>query len=495
MQNDLGDTRLELYILEHSYRWLAGVPAHAQFWNPPIFFPEKNAAAFTDLLLGAAPVYWLIRALGFLPDTSFQLWMLGMALLNFAAFYLWLRRGLNFRGDSSLIGAFVFAFGSPRAAQASHPQLLPHFFSVLALVALTELFKNARSPKAPGWIAAFAACLVLEFYAAFYLGWFLVLGLGVALVIAYLDPKARPSLRTAWERQPWAWIGALAGAALALLPMALHYLEAARRVGFRHYSEVFPPRIQAWLYQGEGLYAWQMKVKAFSMLSIEQRLSIGWISLALAIIGLRRFSRKKPWARIALATAAILILATTEVYPGVTPWRLLFHVLPGAKAIRALSRIGLLLLIPAGLGVAAYFEQSRKKGWALAALAALVIVEQIQPGQSYDKLQARWRADHIAQAIPENCPAFYFAALGPLPDYIYQLDAMWAGLERGIPTLNGYSGTAPSERSPLSHNVSESFAELERLKSQVGTWAQGQGLSPSEYCWVSFAADGEGDVR
>src|SRR3954451_16918082 len=57
MQNDPGDTRLVNYILEHSRLWLQSAPGHLEFWNPPIFHPVKNAAAYTEILLGAAPVY------------------------------------------------------------------------------------------------------------------------------------------------------------------------------------------------------------------------------------------------------------------------------------------------------------------------------------------------------------------------------------------------------------------------------------------------------
>jgi hypothetical protein len=36
VQGDLGDTRLVNFTLEHSYRWLAGMPLAEDLWSPPI---------------------------------------------------------------------------------------------------------------------------------------------------------------------------------------------------------------------------------------------------------------------------------------------------------------------------------------------------------------------------------------------------------------------------------------------------------------------------
>jgi hypothetical protein len=56
------DPRLVAFILEHTtYRWLAGFPLHGDFWSPPIFFPQQGVGAYTEMLVGAAPPYWLAR--------------------------------------------------------------------------------------------------------------------------------------------------------------------------------------------------------------------------------------------------------------------------------------------------------------------------------------------------------------------------------------------------------------------------------------------------
>jgi len=65
---------------------VAGGHALAEdLWSPPIFFPVRDVAFYTDLLLGVAPLYWPWRWLGAGPETSYQLWMLTIWSLNFAA--------------------------------------------------------------------------------------------------------------------------------------------------------------------------------------------------------------------------------------------------------------------------------------------------------------------------------------------------------------------------------------------------------------------------
>ena len=82
IQTDPGDTRLNNYILEHTHSWLINSNNHESFWDPPFFFPNKNVLAYTDLLLGLYPYYFVLRVLGFLPDTSFQLLIILMSIMN-----------------------------------------------------------------------------------------------------------------------------------------------------------------------------------------------------------------------------------------------------------------------------------------------------------------------------------------------------------------------------------------------------------------------------
>src|SRR6266478_100331 len=177
MHVNTGDTRLVNFILEHSYRWvLAWLSLHPiSLWNQPFFFPTANVGAYSEILLGSAPIYWLFRVAQFAPDTSFQLWMMAVLTLDYFAMIVFLRNCLGFRAFSSTVGALLFAFASPRLAQMDHQQLLPQFFTVFALYGLFRFFRPARMSSAQG-IHLFFLGSVLQLWAGFYLGWFLFFG-------------------------------------------------------------------------------------------------------------------------------------------------------------------------------------------------------------------------------------------------------------------------------------------------------------------------------
>src|SRR5258705_12913284 len=95
VQEELGDTRLVQWFLEHCWRWVIRDPQHRHFFYPPMFFPARNTLAYSETMLGSAPAFFLWRALGFPSDTSFQLWQLTVSVLNFAAALRFLRGGVR----------------------------------------------------------------------------------------------------------------------------------------------------------------------------------------------------------------------------------------------------------------------------------------------------------------------------------------------------------------------------------------------------------------
>src|SRR5262249_28767940 len=136
---DPADARLVNYLLEHTWHWLRRDPPHRDLWGPPFFYPEPNVGAYSDVLLSAGPCYWPWRALGLPPETTFHLCFLLLASLNYWSFYLFQTRCLRFPPAAAGLGAFLFAFASPRLVQVSHLQLHAHFYTVLCLYAAFRL--------------------------------------------------------------------------------------------------------------------------------------------------------------------------------------------------------------------------------------------------------------------------------------------------------------------------------------------------------------------
>jgi hypothetical protein len=502
-QGGLADSRLVNYILEHEYRWLMGYPAHAEFWSPPVFHPGKNTLAYSETLLGAAPIYWVFRMFRLPPDTAFQFWLLALSVLNYAAGWLLLRRGAGFLGFPSSLGAFLFAFANARIAHIGHPQLLPAFYPAIALLALCRLMVPAAKAggrlKSLVWSSLLVGSISAQFYTCIYTAWFLVFGLGVAAIAAGLIRESRSAIVTALRiHAPSLALGSLV-AGLILLPMAHHYLQAASEVGMREFDRTLPmlPRVQSWIYMGPGnwLYGWMSGVPPFrSMMapfSYEQALGFGFVTLACAGAGffLRRSS---PFYRGLLFASLALVLVTT-LWPGdLSLWRPVHEIVPGASALRAVARIGNLLIFPMAVGAASFSQWAQDKGPMAWIACFACVLEQGGTTEAYGKGQAREEVAEVARSVDPRSSSFLYSVLQPgVPDWAgsvpvkYHVDSMWAQLELGIPTINGYSGHSPPGWTFKAAIVSRTPAEHVRLSELLREWLARHGIDPARVCWTT----------
>ncbi len=498
MQWDLGDTRLLVYVLEHSFRWVMRSPHHLDFWSPPFFYPARNVAAYSENLLGVAPFYWSWRWLGAPMDSAFQLWILSVSTLNFAAAYALLRRALVHRPESAAIGAFVFAFGASRINQLGHEQLLPQFYTIIAIYSLIRLVSKPdllSAPRALLYIAAFFLAIVAQLYASVYYGWFLVLALGVAAPFSLLS-AVRSNFWNLIKRH-WLSIGiAAALSAWLLSPMIIHYLRSAGQVGYRPFSEVnyYQARWASWLDIGpySWLYGRLADLSIFKNLPAEheQRLSFGYFTTFLSCVGLV-IGRRKPIVQVLLALSLILGIASTSTAAGATAWRFVYHLVPGAAAIRTMARIGVLALIPGAIGVALCVEHFFERGiWYVVPIFSLACVaEQRLATPFFDKLWNRSATERIAAQIDPKCEAFFYAALGGrFETWKYHLDAMWASLISRVPTLNGYTGNSPPGWVLFESNIRDAPG-VQRVRFLVHDWVVRNHLAPEHVCLLFLPAD------
>ena len=487
------DPRLIAYVFEHAYRWLGGDPAHAELWSPPIFFPQKDVGQYTEPLFGLAPFYWPWRLAGFAPLASYQLWLATVCALNYLSALALLRWSLGATLPAATIGSFVFAFGSARIASLSKAHLVPSFYLVLATIALVELFRDppragARVP-AWGWVALFAAALVVQFNSAFYPFYFY----GLALLLAALWTLCVPSLRrAAWpvvRGNAVAIVVCGALAVLAIAPLAARYVAAAGDVGFRTYDPTKITQWFSWLLTGSSnwLYGWLDDRPRFRPWSRSIHANgLGFLTMLLAAVGLWRARRRALVVVLVLVTLTMFVL-TVRVYGDASLWRWVRVAVPGGEGLRAVARVGTLLAFPVAIGLALFFDQESRRGrtWLLVALAAVCVLEQVHRDLSFDRSFVDWRVARIAEIVPPGCRAFFLATTGGAGDPDVHDDAMWASLAVGVPTVNGRSGAVPPGWMLTDAHVA---GEDERsdLRRRLAEWAAARGLAPGDVCSVEL---------
>jgi hypothetical protein len=464
LPGDLGDTRLNLLILEHGFRHLRGDAFHRDFWSPAwAFFPHPNVLAYGDNLLGDLPFYAPLRWLGVPPARAFGIWIVLCTLLNFAA-TLPLGRALGLSPLGAGAAATLFAFGMPRSAQLNHVQLLPHFWTPLclwALVASWQSWRAGRLRAARLCAVAGVASAVMQVAAGVYLGDFLLLGLVALALLGAATLRHGGELFPGFARATGvAWLAAAAGGTALLFPIATVYGGARGELGGRGFGEVMGmlPRLESYLYPhpGSAFYGWLAPLGAGLPVPHEHTMFAGFAPLAALLWLAVALWRKSPlpvprWTAVATLGAWLFTcLATLRLgsYHGtaVSLWWL-FHALPGFDAIRAVSRIAVFQLLAAGLalGIAITALQRSPHGWRLAcawllALAPLAENWSRCPAPvSEGEMVAR--AHIVADHVPADCAAFFWRGQNASdPEYVIQLDAMSASLEIGKPTVNGYGG-------------------------------------------------------
>ncbi len=493
LQADPGDSRLIHYLLEHSYRWFSADPCHAKLWDPSFFFPLPNVFSFSDTCLTLAPAYWFWRVVGFQPEVAFSLWMMTLCVINYLAAQALLRRGVGVRNVGADFGAFLIAFGNSRIAQLGHQQLLAHFYTLFAILALLILFGHNHTPRSTQrrrWIAIFYACFVMQLYAGYYYGYFLFLGLLIAGIWAMTSKQFQSRLSAFLMQERLMLAVGMAVSLVLLVPLAYHYGITAREFGVPGPGVGGVARLQSYFWMGpENLvYGWMNRLGWFQNIPLahEQYLGLGPIVTAVLIWFLWRY-RRLPRVRLVSLTVLTAIIAFT-VFPGrIYLWRIWYYMLPGIQGIRVMARMGILLLIPAGTALAMLVHRYRhRQGWryVVLAIAILCCCEQIRTQFSYDSELYRHRISLIQEQISNGCRAFFVSAQSAYePGWLSAVDAMWASMLAGVPVINGHSGVYP-QSALFSQPVIRQESDIERLDLALSAWCNQHGIDRGYISWI-----------
>lgn len=507
LPGDIGDTRFINIVLEHSYAFISGKLGHAvypglvtaDFWNPKwLFFPTDNGLAKSDLLVSIAPLYGLWRVGGLSPQVALGFTVAVSAALHFLFVYLLLcrlcpsRHCLGHMGHG--LGAFLSAFALPRYGYIAHPQLTFDFFIPLGLYFLTYVasFKTPKLKQAS--VLAAGLCLGLQCNAAIYPAWFAVL-LSSLFIVCFLItyPKSLrlelPSFKRRfvnWQSTGLATLFAL-GTGLIATPALWHFHLMKIEQGARGWEEIrgylLKPRALLYAPDSNSTYGFLQALVPQDTVASEKLWFLGFgVSSLLLIAAWRAFFKKnlnsfaypfvKPLLLLVL-TAWLLEWRDTRL------WEIVYQYFPGANGIRGAARLILTLCLPIAVIISALFNQTAEAN-SKPAKRVLILLAMIILGESYGSYsysfsiaEHRQMVDAIVSKVNQpgrpQCESFYLRD-ATLPAFAVQLNAMWASMETGVPTLNGYSGSEPKlfRELHLSDPASTSMQILERYREAVG---------------------------
>jgi hypothetical protein len=491
VQGDLGDTRMINFVLEHSYRWLMGMPLADDLWSPPIFFPLRDTAFLTDLLLGVAPLYWPWRWLGCEPQAAYQLWMITVWSLNFAAAYLLLRRILRAGAVGAAAGAYLFSFAGSIMVNIVHQQLVARVYLLAALAGIVATFAApaALPSRARTWWASSLLWvgLVGQLYTAVYPLVFFLLAGAAALSWALLAPRLRLPTLAALRHHATALAATGMMAAALSAPAAIGYATAASEVGMRTAEQVSYPEVLSWFLTGRTNRVYgdlQTGLNLGFDVKASKNNGLGIVTLAAVVWGLW-LGRRRPPVQLALAGLACLVVLTAVLPGGWSPWLLVRELLPPAGAMRAVARVGLMTLFPAALGVAISVDRLVGSGrWVVAVLLALALAaEQSHATPTYDRVANRQRIESLAARVPADAGSFLFFVNGRGWRAHLHDEAAWVALASGVPTVNGRSGKTPRGWA-LARPEITTPVDWRALWARLQRWGEQTGLDPASVAWI-----------
>ena len=426
--HDRGDPLLVTWILWWSTHTL---PLTTAWWNAPAFYPSPGVLAFSENLLGLAPITAPIIALTHSPLTGYNAAFLLSYLFSGLAAY-WLAFVLTRRHDASFVAAAAFAFAPYRLSHTQHLQLLSSYWIPVAIGALHQYVAAPRRR----WAALFAASWLLQALACGYYLFFLSI-----FVLLWLGWFGSGRLtRRAWVRLAGAWLVAVC----LLAPVLLGYRSIHALYGFKR-SPVEVVNYSAdlaglWSVSPDSLL-WGRTLRTGA--GAESEIFPGLTIVALLIGGLwMRRGRPAPGRR---AVGTFYLVATLLMWmlalgprpalfgapvgiPG--PYALLMR-LPGFNGMRVPARLWMLAVL--GLAVLAAFViariESRRARRLVAALATLGLLLDGWP-----------RAFPIVAAPGMRVTTTPARARLGLPLRENETETMYGAIAQARPVFNGYSG-------------------------------------------------------
>jgi hypothetical protein len=437
LPHDAGDPLLVTWLLW----WSTHVtPLTARWWNAPAFFPSHGVFAFSETLLGLAPLTAPLLWLGAPPLAAYNVAFLGSFFLSGLAAYA-LGFVLTREHDAALVAGVAFAFSPYRLGHLNHLQMLAVFWMPLSLAALHVYRRDGRTR----WAVLFAAAWLLQALTSGY--FFFLFSLLVALWLLWFARR--------WPAKRLATLGICwFAAALLMLPLLAGYKRIQQRYGFhRTPSEIAyysadlaglasaPPESHTW-------HALHLVDNAESQLFPGATLVILFAAAAVAagrsIRPQGRVDRAPGAATLAFYVVAAVVLTAFALGPSPSirgrtlgipgPYSVLM-LLPGFDGIRVPARLWMCVILC--LAAAASIVVSRvRRPLARTIVATLSVAGLLLDGWPAALPLGRDPGMQIThnQAI---------ARLGlPLPGN--ETETMYGAIAQQRPVFNGYSGyTAP----------------------------------------------------
>jgi hypothetical protein len=470
------DGRFNLAVLEH---WLRALRGFESLGSPNWFYPVPGILGYSDMLVLFTPPYILSRVVGLDPFSAFQVTTVAVSAVGYLGALWFFRQVLSLHPVAAASGAYIFAFHFWFVCSMGHPQMLTAQFVPYVAGFSVRYFANPTSSGGMRNGMALAVSVPLVASTSYYVGYFTVLVLGIAVVLLAVG-MVPGGMRAQWAllKDNWsAWLILACVGGLASLPLLLTYVPVMPKQAYVGFADAL-----AFLPSPVTQFLGPVNLTFFAA------------GLVVAIRDCRRYRRsfnravadqRKLRALVSLVLSLTVLIAWALVFHSGrrTLWYYAFMYMPGASVLRDVRRINQVLKFAVvAVGTIALSEACRacdklpRRG-RVAGYAALIAIVALN---GYEQLWSTYTFSKSAQiamldAVPDPprlCVAFYVIedpATQEDPREI-QMDAVMIAQAKNLPTLNGYSARSPDGW--LLNNPPDRAA----YQAQAAAWAKRYGV-------------------
>ncbi len=477
LPGDIGDTRFNMYALEHSYQWLIG---NSSLWNMQMFWPLNGTSAFSEMHLGSVIFYSVPRLLGLERYEAMQVWFAsGLYLTLFSTYFA--ARWMRYSTAASALVAIVFTCALPITAQAGHAQLVHRWAAPWAIVAVIGMSRSVLTRRSHLFV--FAVSISLQFLlspgtaiAAIYVSMFMW------IASVWLGTSVKDFREVSSDKKQ------LLTTVSGIFVIAIATYIALRYSRFQHVYGITREKLEVWefsptlksLFLTDHSHVWNRYSYRLVIDSgrNETQLFIGLAVIVFFLIGMLGVRSLKD-VRVSILLGSVFLFISILRFGDSSIFIVLTNI-PGFDSVRTPGRFILILLFPIGLVAASGFDAliaSRRKLFQIMAIILLVFIvreysniDLMQISKSDLNAPTEQMVERVSERI-NSANRNQFDAFFVLDDaehnrFMLDLDAISASQILHIPTLNGYSGFIPFgyENVTTCEDMDGMFAEILRLK-------------------------------
>jgi len=461
------DGKLNMLFVDHWYQVFCG----KEFWKDLIcFYPAQNVLSYSDMMLGFAMPYSILRLLGLNMFIAFKYSLILVHIVGSYALCFFVRKCLKCTSLCSLLATIGFSYSCGYYYIVTNPQMIALSFIPLILICIYYYTENFNKPIRHIYALIGLAIFILLFYTAFYVAYFSIIFIILYMIFFILtDLFARVThLRLLFKNIFSHWKDFLCYmifCIILMLPFIELYLPTFTSFGGREWFDIllFAPNIYNILNLeisnplGFDLTIYPRKF-GFPIIMLALYV-ISFICYIIHIIKNKKDGEKNKFQHtliVSLFFTLILSLFLVVNWNGSSLWYVLYKLLPGASAIRVLERWPVFIVLPFSIFLAYTLDKSlASKKWIYYTLLPIILLIVFSCNYSKIGICTDWTVCnelYILENVstpPTDCEIIYITDKTNKyisEDFANENLQMYAWLianKYNLKTVNGYSGQTP----------------------------------------------------